>query len=76
MKLKRLHPELSKLAAQFVYNKYNGLMTKETRELRVLLTELLRRGRDPKDLIEGLRTGDVKLLTGIAVTNGQAKVSG
>ena len=55
--LKRLSPELAKLVAQRVYARHQAA-ARETEELRAVLAELIRRGRDPRELLRTLLTGE------------------
>lgn len=54
--LKRQHPQLSKLVAQIVHAKHRAAAVRETVEVRALLAELIRRGRDPRELMNSLLT--------------------
>ena len=55
--LKRLSPELSKLVAQRVHERHQVECARETEELRAVLAELIRRGREPRELLRALLTG-------------------
>jgi hypothetical protein len=58
-KMKRLTPQMSKLIAQTVHQKYQSMMYQEAAELRALILELLNRGYDTKQVFEGLLNGDM-----------------
>lgn len=57
-KLKRLNPQLSKLAAQVIYERHRDEAAREVRQLRDTLAELIRRGCTSDELIAALKTGD------------------
>jgi hypothetical protein len=50
-KLRKLNPQLSKLAAQIVHRKHQREAAAETAELRAILSELLNRGKSTDELI-------------------------
>jgi len=56
--LKRTHPELARLVAQRVHARHQVECARETEELRAVLAELIRRGRDPHELLRTLLTGE------------------
>ena len=56
-KLKRVSPELSRLVAQLVYARHKEAAMRETAETRALLAEVIRRGRDPRELMKALLSG-------------------
>lgn len=61
--LKPLSPQLSTLAAQVVFQKYQRAAMAETAELREVLAEMMRRGRTSQELCEVLRAADPDSLT-------------
>lgn len=68
-KLKQLSPELSALCARVVSAKYQIVAARETKELRELMVELIRRGRKPESLIKTLLTGDTSDVAANPTTN-------
>ena len=61
--LKRLNPELSKLAAQVVYSKHKEQAEREVAALRKTLADLIRRGRTSEELATALMMADLDRLT-------------
>lgn len=55
--LKRLHPQLSKLAAQITHQRHREEAARDTAKLRALLAELIRRGSTTEELVKALTEG-------------------
>jgi hypothetical protein len=56
--LKRLHPQLSTLAAQVIYAKHKEQAEREVAELRQTLAQLIREGRSTDELVQALISAD------------------
>ena len=61
--LKRLNPQLSKLAAQLIYAKHQRQAVREVAELRQQLAALIRSGSKSDELVKALLTADPDELT-------------
>ena len=57
--LKRINPQLSKLAAQVVYAKHKVQAESEVAELRKNLALLIRRGHPQDELVKALLTSGI-----------------
>ena len=61
--LKRINPQLSKLAAQVIYAKHQQQAEREVAELRQHLAALIRGGKTPDELCKALLAADPERLT-------------
>lgn len=64
MKLKQVHPELSRLAARVVHERHRPTIERETAALRKQLTEQLQAGTPPAELMKALLPSDVEQVFG------------
>ena len=59
--LKRLNPQLSKLAAQVIYTKHQEQAVREVAQMRQTLAMLIRKGASSEELVKALMTGKLEV---------------